>query len=140
MPGAAPRYPLDQVFSPIPSDAAAGHPDAEAVRRVMREARTEAALPDSFPHFSNLLVDDEGYLWVREYLPPVVIDEGEIPRWFVFSPEGRLLGQVPNPKGLHPSFSPVGTPVTPRIGADYILGFVRDELGVESVVLYPLRR
>jgi hypothetical protein len=140
VPGAAPRYPLDRVFAPITSETGAGHPEADALRRVMREARTEAALPDSFPHFSDLLVSDDGHVWVREYLPPGVTDEGEVPRWFVFSPEGRLLGQLPSPEGLRRAFSPRGPLVTPRIGTDYILGFERDDLGVESVVLYPLRR
>ncbi len=140
VPGTAPRYPLDQVFPPITSETAAGHPEGEAIRRAMRSARSEAALPDSFPHFSDLLVDEEGHIWAREYVPPVSIDEGETPRWFVFDPDGRLLGYLATPEGLLRTFSPVGTPVTPRIGADYILGFVRDDLGVESVVLYPLRR
>ena len=50
--------------------------------------------------------------------------------WTVFDPEGQALGFVETPDGLE----------IDEIGEDYILGWVEDELGVESVQLWPLER
>ena len=50
--------------------------------------------------------------------------------WTVFDPEGRVLGFVETPEGLW----------IWEIGEDYILGRADDELGVESVQLWPLER
>jgi hypothetical protein len=46
----------------------------------------------------------------------------------VFGPEGRWLGLARSPKGVQPL----------EIGADYLLGLRRDDLGVEHVELYDL--
>ena len=57
-------------------------------------------------------------------------DRRPAPLWTVFDPEGRLLGFVETRPGLRIF----------EIGADYILGRVRDELGVESVQVWPMLR
>ena len=72
--------------------------------------------------------DAAGYLWVREYDFPN--EARPAPLWTVFDPDGRMLGLLETPRGLSVS----------EIGEDYILGVARDELGVESVQLWPLRR
>ncbi len=51
--------------------------------------------------------------------------------WAVFDPDdAHVLGFVETPEGL----------TIYEIGEDYILGRVQDELGVESVQLWPLER
>ncbi len=81
-------------------------------------------IPEYLPAFQELLVDDDGYLWVERYRLPW---ENQ-PRWEVFDPDGRWLGTVETPIGLRPF----------QIGADSLLGRHRDEMGVESVVLFEL--
>ncbi len=48
----------------------------------------------------------------------------------LFPPEGRVLGFVETPEGLG----------IYEIGQDYILGRSLDELGVEHVQVWPLKR
>lgn len=96
--------------------------------------------PDEVPAFSDFLVDEEGFLWVRPYVPerdavPLGGDVG-IGRsgpggpWTILSPEGTEVGSLDTPDGLEPY----------QITSDRIVGIHRDELGVESVRVYPLRR
>ena len=85
-------------------------------------------MAETFPAFSSFIGDATGHLWVREYDFPG--EARPAPLWTVFGPEGRVLGCIETPPGLRIF----------EIGADYILGRVRDELGVESVQVWPLRR
>ena len=85
-------------------------------------------VPEYFPAFGRIVTDAAGHLWVREYDLPGV--ERDAPLWTVFDAEGRVLGFVETPKGM----------AIHEIGEDYILGKVRDELGVEYVQLWPLER
>ena len=66
-------------------------------------------------------------LWVREY--NLRGEEGRA-LWTVFDPTGLVLGFVETPPEL----------VIYEIGEDYILGKVRDELGVEYVQVWRLDR
>ncbi len=95
----------------------------------LRRKTIEATpMADTFPAFSTFIADAAGYLWVREYDFP---GEGRpAPLWTVFDPGGRVLGYLETPSGLRIF----------EIGEDYILGRVRDELGVESVQVWPLER
>ena len=72
--------------------------------------------------------DATGHLWVREYDFPR--EERPVPLWTVFDPDGRVLGFVETPPGLG----------ILEIGEDYILGRAEDDLGVESIQLWPLER
>ena len=83
-------------------------------------------LVDAYPAFAEILSDRAGYLWVREYSA----SGGGGAVWAVFDPEGRIQGLVETPPGLG----------TFEIGEDYILGWVRDDLGVEYVQLWSLDR
>lgn len=82
--------------------------------------------PDSFPAYSDLLVDSEGHLWVARYLRP---DE-EAPRWDVFDPDGAWLGTI----NLPPRFEIL------QVGSDFVLGRWLDEWDVEHVRIYGLSR
>lgn len=112
--------------------------DGTLVRIVRRDwdprTPTEAEYPmpappiDSYPAFAQILSDRAGYLWVREYRVP---GDGDGPIvWTVFDPEGRVQGLVETPTGLNVF----------EIGADYLLGLVEDELGVEYVQVWGLSR
>lgn len=82
--------------------------------------------PKTFPAFDDVKADPLGNLWVLDPSRP-----GDDRRhWVVFAPDGRALGAVETPPGLR---------VT-EIGRDYVLGVWQDELDVEHVRLYALRR
>lgn len=82
--------------------------------------------PSHVPLFSSLMVDREDHLWVQDYPSPGTTSVS----WTVFDPRGAMLGQVALPANLRPT----------DIGRDYVLGVWADELGVEHVRMYPLRR
>ena len=96
--------------------------------RETREAAEATPLAETFPAFRSALGDAAGHLWVREYDIP-----GEVrsaPLWTVFDRAGRVLGFVETPSGL----------AVREIGDDYILGRTVDDLGVESIQVWPLER
>jgi len=68
-------------------------------------ALTAYTLPDTKPLFAQLIVDDDGCLWVRQY-PELeeLLDRGygamfaqQDRAWWLFAPSGRLLGSVTMP-------------------------------------------
>jgi len=86
-------------------------------------------LPDQVPYLSGdaatgLVVDGAGRIWAERYRLPWE----HVTEWDVLGPDGRWLGSVA---------LPANTTVL-QIGTDYLLGLHRDELDVESVVLYRL--
>ncbi len=95
---------------------------------------------ESFPAFASgpdslggqrpgeIITDRVDHLWIREYDHPR--EERTAPLWTVFDPEGHVLGFVETPVGL----------MIYEIGEDYILGHSMDELGVESIQVWPLDR
>ena len=74
-----------------------------------------------------LVLDSERNLWVQAYRPPA---EGVSDRYDVFDSTGVWLGPVTMPDGLE----------VLSIGADHVIGRVRDELGVESVAVHQLKK
>jgi hypothetical protein len=94
-----------------------------------RPAREIVALaPDRKPALDQLLVDEEGRLWVRR-----VREEGAPPLYDLFDGEGRYLGLLET--GFHPH--PYWVP-TVRGGHAYFL--VPGELEVPTVVRAPIPR
>ena len=84
----------------------------------------EIPFPERMPLFGRLLVDAQGNVWAKRFSPSWEGDSS----WYVFDGQGVWLGEVSTPPGLHIF----------EIGADYVLGLRRDELGVQFVVLFPL--
>ncbi len=81
------------------------------------------------PVHGELLADRAGNLWVERYRSHLLEDPG--PReWDVFDGEGRLVGYLATPSDFQ---------VT-DIGADFVLGFHTDELGVQTVRVHRLLR
>ena len=85
----------------------------------------ERPVADRFPTLSSLEFGRDGRLWVKRYPRPR--DESRN-RWMVFAPDGALLCHVTLPEELE----------VYDVGADYVLGRLRDALGVERVLLYEL--
>ncbi|MYH53382.1 MAG: hypothetical protein F4139_10585 [Gemmatimonadetes bacterium] len=102
--------------------------ELEYILSIRRETIEATTMAETFPVFSSFMADAADHLWVREYDFPG--EARPAPLWTVFDPEGRVLGYVETPPGLRIF----------EIGADYILGRARDELGVESVLVWPLER
>jgi hypothetical protein len=102
----------------IPEDA-----DAEVRNRVMLEFE-EMSRPDRWPAFSDLLLDDQGHLWVQRFAPPW--EEDGPASWWVFNPDGILLGEVALPTRFE----------VDQIRGDRIVGRWEDDLGVQQVRVY----
>ena len=98
--------------------------DDDNTRRNAARRLSEMPVAETMPAYDDLEIDIGGNIWIREY----AWDDGDQPRWTVFDPDGRMLGDVLLP----PSFR-----VT-QIGEDYVLGVWRDELEVEHVRMYEL--
>ena len=105
--------------------------EAEAQRSSMREDPYAATVPA----FSQFIADRVGRLWVREAHLADAPGAGALNTtplvpsiWSVFDPAGRWLGDVTMPARFQPR----------DIGADYVLGTVMDEDGVESIALHRL--
>ena len=94
-----------------------------------RETRVrfgEMPSPEHVPPYQMMRVDAEGFLWIGEYVLP-----GVTARTFtIVDADGRAAGRVTMPPRTLPL----------EIGADYVLGLTRDELDVEQLTLWTLRR
>jgi sugar lactone lactonase YvrE len=84
-------------------------------------------IPRFKPAFQELIVDDRGYLWVMQ----TAHGDGAGTALDVLDPSGRYLGTLNLDLELA-AFPP------PRIVGDRLLGVVRDELDVPTVVVYRL--
>jgi hypothetical protein len=95
-------------------------------RAGMREYLDAIPVAPSLPAHGYMRVDSESRLWVSSY--PAFVGNS---RFFdVFGLGGRWITRVDVPDGFDPMV----------IGADWVLGVGRDELGVETVRLYGLAR
>ena len=102
----------------------------EPLMRRSREAQASKDRPvvDRFPAHREIRIGLEGDIWVRMYPRPAEDDPG----WLVFGPDGRLACRA---------FLPFETAWDLyEIGSDHVLGKMRDEVDVEHVRRFPLRR
>lgn len=93
-------------------------------RPAMERSLADMPYPERYPAFDAMMVDPDGDLWVR----PFHVPGSDPPPWWVFDPQGELLGSVAIPEGIE----------VLEIGGDYLLGLAADALGVQRVELYPL--
>jgi outer membrane protein assembly factor BamB len=124
---------LDQELRPLTSSDAAAYlerqlegiddPSRQAERRRQIE---DMGMRETMPAHGNLAVDVLGHLWVSESRGP----QDDSPAYTVFDAEGKLVGRLPVPR----RFGVI------EIGSDYVLGTYVDELDVEYVRVYRLRR
>jgi hypothetical protein len=99
--------------------------DPNDVRRRRRELE-ELPYPETMPAFGAIHVDAEGNLWVQQFS----YANDEPSRWTVFDAAGQCLGTVATPPGF----------VVHEIGRDHVLGAWQDDMEVEHIRLYTLRK
>lgn len=121
---------------PITDDIRAAHearlreqtsPDDEWFRRELSKP-----YPAHLPAFESLHADTEGNLWARQrrYGADEVRVGAEMYEFYIFGADGRHLGTIELPANLE----------IYQLGADFILGRVRDELDVDYVHLYRIEK
>lgn len=86
----------------------------------------EVPYPERKPTFAALTTDREGRFWVREWAEAGAATD----RWLVFDADGQLEATLDAPAG-HTIL---------EIGEDYVLSVWKDELDVEYVRMFGLRR
>jgi len=83
--------------------------------------------PTAYPAYApDILIDTEGNLWIRESSRP----GAQHSQWSVFAPSGELLGSLDMPPRLD----------VLEVGTDYVLGLARDDMDVEYILKYRLRK
>jgi len=87
----------------------------------------ETPKPTTFPAYGRIHVDQLRNLWVQDYPVP---GTNSAAGWSVFDHTGVLRAEVAVPIEVRPT----------HIGADFLVGIVKDGLGVEYVRLYPLHK
>lgn len=85
----------------------------------------EAPRGERMPLFDELLLDDEGRLWAREYSLA-----GDMVTWQAVAPDVGTVGRVELPRAWE----------VLEFGEDYVLVLERDEFDVEIVRLYRIER
>ena len=84
--------------------------------------------PDTpLPLFTTPLGDDEGRVWLGKFTVAHSLARA-VPSYTVFSPDGEWLGRVTVPDGLR----------VVDVAAGRVLGVMKGEMDVESVVVYEL--
>lgn len=98
-------------------------PEGRAQIRQMLEAFPR---PDRMPLFSDMVVDELGFIWLQHYAPPL----GSSGRWMVLDAERGVLGvaTLPTELKIH------------QIGADWILAEWEGEFDTVRVGLFGLDR
>ncbi len=97
---------------------------SESGRVGRRRWLDEVPYPETLPTYADLLSDDEGNVWVRDYYPPW--ESGT--RWTVLSPEFRWLGSLTVPDGF----------VIRQVAHGRVTGVHKDALGVDRIRVYTL--
>ncbi len=86
----------------------------------------EIPLPEFAALYDEVVVDAEQRIWLHRYRLPGDLSASH---WDLIDRTGRWLGTVPTPPGLQVF----------QIGRSHLLGRVRDSLGIERVVVHPVR-
>jgi len=102
----------------------AGQSSTGNMRDLQDRMLKSVQFPETLPAYRDLLTDDEGNLWVREY----TVSKDSVIDWQVFDVDGKWLGAVEFPHGFEPT----------HIGPHFVLGIWRDTLEVEHVRMYEL--
>lgn len=102
--------------------------DSEEFRTRAEEAYDGLeSVPDRMPSVDRLKVDAAGNLWVREYRPRY--RQGDR-TWAVFDADGRRRASIRLPESFQPH----------HVGDGIVAGSWEDDLGVEYVRVYRLRK
>jgi hypothetical protein len=97
--------------------------DPDAARRL----RQEAVFAEALPALGRIAYDQEGHLWIEEYLPPFA-DRRAV--WWVLDQDAKFIARVSPPRDLD----------IHHIGRESIVGIVLDEFDVPRVRVHQLAR
>ncbi len=144
---------IERAAPPVPVIDAERAYERESATRSMRSMDPAwrwngPDIPDEKPAFNDLMVGEEGRIWVGRPAEGIRRDnpawdptdpENDAPeyvwteplRWDVFEADGTFLGTVHAPDGLR-------TYPRPVIRGDRLWGVTRDELGVQRIVRYRI--
>ena len=111
-----------------------GNAPPEEIDRVEQMWRDFSRAP-VLPMLRSIHVDATGHLWVAPYY----VAGAEPAPFEIHAPDGTWLGSVAVPPGLQRAFIQYQAPYM-EIGEDYILGVWTDELDVQYVRMYELRK
>ncbi len=98
--------------------------NAGAIERV-ESFYADAPQPESHPAWSQMLVSEEGELWLQQFSPP---GQTPINRWWHFDREGALIEELELPEGLQLEW----------VSGDLVVGTWEDEFEVEYVRGYRI--
>jgi hypothetical protein len=101
--------------------------DEDGIRQLLETELANTPFPEWMPPYAGLFVDALGNVWIEAHQGPG--QTGPAP-WLIFDADGRLLGEIPGIDRFFPY----------DVGDDYILGRRLDELDVERVELYRIRK
>ena len=120
------QRPLSNVWDRYKRETLERRDDPDDRRWYASYYEQDLPLPEVTPAANKLMVDRQGFVWIERYKMPWDEDNP----WDVFAPTGEWLGWVDLPRSLQVF----------DIGEDYVLGKVVDDLGVERVQVWTLRR
>lgn len=104
-------------------------PDADPeVRRSQLQRLVDVPLPDRYPVADDVLVEDDGTIWLRIWRAPW--ERNDPARWRVFDSSGAYLGIVTMPQGFE----------LEAIQGGRLVGIHTDALEVEQVRVYGVVR
>jgi hypothetical protein len=113
----------EQVDAFVDEQVASLTPDQQ---RSAREDYADMPMAKTMPPYASMMVDADGNLWLEDtddYMTPAG-------GWTVYDPDGRAIARIRLPEHLR----------VYDIGQDYVLGRESDDLDVEHVRMYRLRR
>ena len=96
----------------------------ELITSMLEGYRLESDVP--LPLFTLPIADDAGHIWLGKFTVPS--DRGAAPSYTIISPEGHWLGNLDVPDGMR----------VLDVAEERVLGVVKGEMDVESVVVYEL--
>ena len=86
----------------------------------------EPTLPEAMPHFSGILEDPNGRIWVEEWTWP----RTEARRWRIFTGEGEAIAELHVPRSF----------MIRQVDSDSVLGVWSDDLDVQYIRRYQIIR
>lgn len=104
-------------------------------RAELRRLAPDLSVAETMPAFKWIVADSEDNLWVEEW-EGVGLGQGS---FSVFRRDGAWLGSVDIPDGL-PELRMAAYYHLMEIGSDFLLGVWTDQVGVEQVRLYRIKK
>ena len=99
--------------------------DDDETRRRIRMDHEQRVFADSFPAYSQILVDDQRRLWVQDYRRPGTVGPN---RWLIFEAHGAPIATMYTDPSLRPL----------DVSGGLLLAVVADPLGVEFLRVFEI--